>query len=240
MGRPQASAAMVAAQIIKSGDGAKGWEDKCKKILAEIKGLCYGTYSQVSAQRQKENKEARDNGEREPREGEQSEHFVTNSNCVQGSGRNGPAVPGLGNYTEANGFAYSIEDDQITGTEHKWATDSARASSEASAAAGKTPNLSDSLQEGQDRAETIFNGEHEPGAKSKVRDKKGRTKKQKKQIAKAAAICLRLMAEKNFRDNGAVGDPKLQNGYHKTPAKPKPKKKPKKKPKGRRPGRKSR
>jgi hypothetical protein len=218
---PQASAAMVAAQIIKSGDGAKGWKDKCKLILAEIKGLDYGTYAEVTARRQEQNNAAKAAGETPPRAGEQSEHMVPNSCCTEGSGRHGDPVSGLGNYTEGNGFAYSVEDDQRVGTEHKFLTNQAREASRANSASGTQETLSQWLDKGEKNAEDMFNGKRHDAdgnvvqGESLVRDRKGRTEADKKKIAKAAAKCLRLLAEENFRKNGAKGDPVLNNGFHK-------------------------
>lgn len=59
--------------------------------------------------------------------GVQAEHFIPNSCFITGAGRKGPLVPNTGKYSEGRALTYWVEDDQKSGTEHKYLTDRERA-----------------------------------------------------------------------------------------------------------------
>lgn len=193
------------------------FDSECAKVFAAFSPpITAGTYSSVSSQRQAD---VNQRGDKSPLKDQQSEHFVPNSNLQAGPGRTGPTIPGGGNYTEGTGFAYNVYDDQLEGTEHKWLTDMER--DFAQKLENQVPPKNATLNEWLDHMEkTTADGlekklERKAGEgvkRSRIKDAKKLSPKQRKKLAQAAAKCLRTMAEKQFAKKGVSGDTPLRNG----------------------------
>jgi hypothetical protein len=124
--------------------------------------------------------------------GYQRQHIVPTSN-LHVKGRSGPKVPGCEGYSTASGWCYGVFDDQRQGTEHKLITDTEREFAQELEGAKKNATLKEWLDmEEKNMAETLPTDD--------------------KELAKAAAKCLRMEAEKHFAEQGVDPNTPLRNG----------------------------
>jgi hypothetical protein len=209
---------MVPAQVILAGGaGVANFNDECAKVFAAFSPpIVSGTYSSVSSQRQAD---VAENGSDSPYKNQQSEHFVPNSNLKNGPGRGGENIPGGGDYSEGTGFTYNVYDDQSQGTEHKWLTDAER--QYAQELEGQTPPQNASLNDWLDRmegktAEMLdddgLQRQVGQGGRSRIKDAQNMSKEDRKKLAQAAAKCLRLQAEAQFKKQKVSPGTPLRNG----------------------------
>ena len=211
----KASAAMVPAQVVLAGGAAltADIQSNCDKVLAQFDPpIIVGTYSSVSSDRQAAN-QADPNS---PYRNGQSEHGVANSAFQGERGVNATNVPGAPGYSEGGAFAFSVYDGQSAGTEHKWLTDAAKDFHEGLEAQGKQGTLKDHLDQSQKNWEKSLDENLQRGKgenpRSRIKDAEKKSKKERQDLAKAAAKCLRMMAEAAFKKQKISLSTKLRNG----------------------------
>lgn len=205
---------MVAAQVVLAG-GAGAGSAECASIYAQFNPpIVSGTYSSVSSSRQEH---VREHGDASPFKNQQSEHFIPNSNFMEGPGRTGPTVPGAGNYSEGTGFTYNVYDDQSQGTEHKWLTDAERDFATRLESQGQNATAGEWLDNMEGETEKMLDNENLQRTKggeprSRINDAKSKSAAERKALAKAAAKCLRMEAEQQLKKQGVSLDTPLRNG----------------------------
>lgn len=155
-------------------------------------------------------KAARANGTR-PKD-VQAEHFIPNSCFMAGTGRAGPTIPAVGNYSEDNALTYWVSDDQKAGTEHKYLTDRERAFCRACDAANQSPTLDDWLDFMQyTTAKSILF--HRTFVGPVAGPSKKRLRQLRLHAAQQAAYALRQMMQYHFEHvMGASVSAFLKNG----------------------------
>lgn len=198
----QTSAAMVPAQVVLAGGAGLTSEVQtaCDKVFAQFDPpIVTGKYGKLDIAA-----------------GQQREHGVANS-AVQGTrGNSATNVPGASGYTEGGGFCFTVFDGQSAGTEHKWLTDAAKEFHESLQAAGKRGTLRDHLNQSQKNWEKSFQEKlrrkKRQAPRSRIKDAEKKSKKERDALAKAAAKCLRMMAEQAFRDQKVPLSTVMRNG----------------------------
>jgi hypothetical protein len=206
---------MSPAQVVLSGGAglSAATQSACDNVLAQFDPpIIVGTYDSVSKARQKANS----TDPNSPHKSGQSEHGVANSAFQSDRGNNASNIPGASGYSEGGAFAFSVFDGQSAGTEHKWLTDAAKDFHERMAAKGKNATLSEHLDESQKNWEKSLdeNLTRKKGEKprSRIKDAEKKSKQERKDLAKAAAKCLRMMAEAEFKKQKISLTAKLRNG----------------------------
>jgi hypothetical protein len=206
---------MVPVQVVLAGGGGltSVVQSSCDAVLAQFDPpIVVGTYDSVSKARQEANNADPDSGYKSG----QSEHGVANSGFQSDRGNNASNIPGAEGYSEGGAFAFSVFDGQSAGTEHKWLTDAAKDFHEQLQAEGREGTLRDHLDQSQKNWEKSFeeNLQRKKGEKprSRIKDADKKTKQERKDLAKAAAKCLRMMAEAQFAKQKISLNTKLRNG----------------------------
>jgi len=206
---------MVPAQVVLAGGAGltSDVQSACDSVLQQFDPpIVVGTYDSVSKARQEAN---RANANSDYRSG-QSEHGVANSAFQSERGSNASNIADAKGYSEGGAFAFSVFDGQSAGTEHKWLTDAAKDFHEKLQAEGREGTLRDHLDESQKNWEKSFEEklQRKKGEqpRSRIKDASKKTDQERKDLAKAAAKCLRLMAEAAFAKQKISLDAKLRNG----------------------------
>lgn len=211
------TAGMVQAKVVKAGGaGVAGAENlDCAAIYAQFDPpIVAGTYSSVSNQRREDNNEL---GSKSPYRSQQSEHMVPNSCMQEVRGDNASNIFGADDYTEGTAFAYNVFDGQSAGTEHKWLTDESRDFAQQLEEQGKNANVSEWLDKAEQNCSEMLDSDDlvrtKGGqARSRIKDAKNKTPKERKALAKKAAKCLRMAAEAQFaKQNVSLSTP-VRNG----------------------------
>jgi len=179
---------MVPAQVVLAGRSGltAAVQAACEKVYAQFDPpIVTGKYSSLDIAK-----------------GQQREHGVANSAMQSERGKSASNVPDAPGYTEGGGFCFTVFDGQSQGTEHKWLTDAAKEFHEKLSAQGKGGTLKEHLDQSQKNWEKSLKEKlrrrKRQAPRSRIKDADKKTKKERDALAKAAAKCLRMEAEKAF------------------------------------------
>ena len=178
---------MVQVKVVKGGGAGGKKKMSCASIYASFSPpIRVGPYKKLKG-----------------RKGWQREHYPPCSN-FHNSGRGGPKIGGCSGYSTDAAPTYLVFDGQKVGTQHRQLTESARDLSKALESKGENNSLKQWLDKGQkDIAESINDNK-----KLKCDPERDR-----KALAEAAAKCIRMEAEKYFKEKAKIDEStKLRNG----------------------------